>query len=114
MAVATLVGLLGQHRAAKPDAAIHKTKVTVAMSASYTTGGEAIDLTSAGVDVGLLNVRSVSFGIGWGGYTPIWDETTGKILVERTGAINVPRVEETAAVDVGAVVSAGEVIIEHD
>lgn len=114
MAVATVVGKVGQAAAAKAETAIHKTKLTILMSGSYTTGGEAVDLTSSGVDIGLANVRHVTFGIGWGGYTPIWDETTGKVLVERTGAVSVPRVEETAAVDVGAVVTAGEMFITHD
>lgn len=118
MAAPTLVGVLGQFRAAKPDAAIHRTKITVAMSNSYVTGGETIDFSSgvAGVDIGVENIRSWQFGDAWGGYTPIGvlGATTFKIKVERTGAVSVPRVEETGGVDVGAVVTVGEVFIEHD
>lgn len=112
-ATGTLVGGLGNAAAAKAETAIHKTKLTIAMTGTYSTGGDAIVFTSAGFDIGLANIRFVTFGLGWQGYTPIFDEATGKIVLERTAAINLPRQEVPNATDVTAIV-AGEMFIHHD
>lgn len=109
----TLVGKLGQAAAAKAESAIHKTEILIAMTGTYSTGGDTVDFSPAGFDIGLGNIRRVDWGLGWQGYTPIFDDATGKIVLERTAAVNLPREEVPNATDVTAIV-AGQMFIHHD
>lgn len=101
-AVATAVGAQGPAQASSP---LVIDTFTIAMDNSYPTGGEALDLTATPIDVEAGRALHVTFGDGWQGYTPIWDFTNGKIILERTGAINLPRELVPNTTDVSAIVA---------
>lgn len=114
MATATPTLIAGHQGPAQESSPDVITKLTILMSSSYSTGGDLVDHElAANGGIAIAEVKHVFFGLGWGGYTPIWDRANKKVIVERTDAVDVPRVEETAAVDVGAVVTAGEMFIWH-
>lgn len=108
--VTLIAGHQGPAQESSPDVI---TKLEILMDASYPTGGELIDhVLAANGGIAIAEVKDVRFGLGWQGYTPIWDLTNKKVVLERTAAINLPREEVPDTTDVSAII-AGEMFIWH-
>jgi hypothetical protein len=99
----------------RADAPTFATTIKFTLDASYPDGGYPLtdDFKQLLPGKDLSTILAIIPQSGWGGYTPVWDRANSKLMVFRTGAINLPMEQVPGAVDLQAVSAAEAIVLSH-